>query len=188
MKSLFKDLKQVSNTSWFIALFSFLARYLSGLLFRWLVYGSFRFVGLDFLFCVLFGLLVYIISSLLGPRVRKAFFVILLLIMALLFISQFLYFQLFKTLYTVYSMFNSLQILEFYRDILNLILDYWWALIVFLIPFGFVVVVTYRAPLVAFRWHRFSLLLVVVGRLVENEQVDRFEQEFEDGESGALTS
>lgn len=166
MKSLFKDLKQVSNTSWFIALFSFLARYLSGLLFRWLVYGSFRFVGLDFLFCVLFGLLVYIISSLLGPRVRKAFFVILLLIMALLFISQFLYFQLFKTLYTVYSMFNSLQILEFYRDILNLILDYWWALIVFLIPFGFVVVVTYRAPLVAFRWHRFSLLLVVVGGLL----------------------
>ena len=160
MKIQIKDLKAVSNANWFVAFFTLISRYLFGLLFQAIVFGSLRFSGLDFLFCVIFGLFVYLYSSLVGPKVRKWSFILGMLVMTLLFVSQILYYQLFKTLYTIYSMLNGAQVVEFYSDIINLIFQNWWIIMLYFIPFILVVYLTSNAPRISYRLKLQQLIVV----------------------------
>ncbi len=142
-------IKTQTNAPWLQAMYIFTVRLLSGLLFSWLVFDSLSLSLFNFFFSVLFGLSAYFILNLVPSRIRPWVVGVLLFIMGLLFVSQLLYYQMFKTLYTIYSMMNGAQVAEFYKDIINLILQNWWAIILFFIPTVLFVVVYAKSEPVA---------------------------------------
>ncbi len=106
----------------------------SEIFFHALVYRTFSLSLFTVLFSVISGLLIYLILRLLPSRHRFRTTIVLLVLMWIVYVSQFLYYSLFKQLYTIYSLTNGAQVAEFWRDILNLILRNSFWILIFSVP------------------------------------------------------
>ncbi|MBV1759227.1 MAG: sulfatase-like hydrolase/transferase [Dethiosulfatibacter sp.] len=98
------------------------------------------FTGIGFFYSatasIAVSLVFYFVYSFLNGIIRKIFIGSFLFFMAFLFGSQIIYFDIFKTFYTVYSAGRATQVLVFMDDILHFIgANYFWILLL-LTPFG----------------------------------------------------
>ena len=74
-------------------------------------------VLISFLFAVALGMLLFIVCSSFRPSINYILSVIFLAAAGIFFFSQYVYFQFFRTFYTLYSAMNATQVLEFWQDV-----------------------------------------------------------------------
>ncbi|MGB4587893.1 MAG: sulfatase-like hydrolase/transferase [Clostridiaceae bacterium] len=95
-----------------------------------------KLLSIGMVYSVLFGistaLLIYLLASLLKGTFRTILMGVILFVVTLLFSSQFIYYKIFKTFYTLYSAGNGAQVMEFMNDILTMIrINIFWLILIF---------------------------------------------------------
>lgn len=98
-----------------------------------------KLLGIGLVYSILFGismaLIIYLLASFFKGTYRTILTGTLLFLVNLLFASQFIYYKIFKTFYTLYSAGNGAQVMEFINDILTMIrINILWLILIFL-PF-----------------------------------------------------
>lgn len=106
-------------------------------------------LGIGMVYSLLFGismsLIIYLLASFFKGTFRTILMGTLLFLVNLLFASQFIYYKIFKTFYTLYSAGNGAQVMEFINDILTMIrINIIWLILIFL-PFILYVVLKVRS-------------------------------------------
>ncbi|MHB8961711.1 MAG: LTA synthase family protein [Saccharofermentanales bacterium] len=89
-----------------------------------------------FLFSLAAGLGTYFIISFTHGRFRRSLAGILTGVLTVLFISQFVYYEVFQTFYTIFSAANGVQVVQFFLDILYVMAINTHWLIILCIPFA----------------------------------------------------
>jgi lipoteichoic acid synthase len=134
---LFETLKIISalfRQHWLFAFFIFSTIYLE-LIFRlW----SLKDLSFDFVFALLFslssGTVLYILSSMFSPKINKIVSSTLLSMLILIYCTQLIYFNVFKTPLSFFSLTGAGNILQFQNIILDAILKNVFAIILLIIP------------------------------------------------------
>lgn len=80
-------------------------------------------IVVSFLFVISFALILFIISTFFRGRVSHIVSTVLLIVTAIIYSSQFIYYQIFKTYYSVYSAGNGAQVMEFWKDVVGVVWD-----------------------------------------------------------------
>lgn len=80
-------------------------------------------IVVSFLFVTSFALVLFILSTFFRGRVSHIVSTILLIVTAIIFSSQFIYYQIFKTYYSVYSAGNGAQVMQFWKDVVSVLWD-----------------------------------------------------------------
>ena len=106
------------------------------ILFRFTVYRGFVIAGLviPILFSMVLSLVLYFIGSLFKPKVNHILSCIFLAVLGFFFSSQFIYYDFFKTFYSMFSASNMTQILISARIAIRVAQNIIWV-ILFFIPF-----------------------------------------------------
>jgi phosphoglycerol transferase MdoB-like AlkP superfamily enzyme len=90
------------------------------------------------LFIIIFSIstafLITIIESLFGKLFNKITFIVISSLIWVLFITQFIYYQYYETIFSIYSLFHGAQVLEFINNIIDVIFENIVAIILILIP------------------------------------------------------
>ena len=97
------------------------------------------FYRFDLFYMAMFGLsfsiIFYLLSSLFSGKDKFGLTFVLLLLLSLIFSSQMVYYKFFKTFYTLYSLGQGGQVMEFWKDILYVLSRNWvWFTLFFLPP------------------------------------------------------
>jgi lipoteichoic acid synthase len=95
---------------------------------------------LPLLFSCSTAILLFIISNIFKNKTGYMVTFILLLMTGFMYCSHFIYFQSFRTFYSLYSAGNATQILEFWKDIWGLIHENWIVFLLFFIPSLFLLI------------------------------------------------
>lgn len=90
------------------------------------------------IFSILLGAIFYFLCSLFSYKANYILSYILLALSGTAFFSQMLYYKFFKTFYSLNSAGNASQILEFWKDIISMIIKNWMWAILFFLPVIFV--------------------------------------------------
>ncbi|MBB1502848.1 hypothetical protein H5397_15705 [Propioniciclava sp. MC1683] len=108
------------------------------------------------------ALLVHLVSTLAGPRVRTLLVGFGLAFLAVLYSSQYVYFQIFRTVHSAYSAANAGQVAEFAADIGATVVEHAAALaLILVVPTLLVVLVSRAAPTPVPTWRHRALVLLV---------------------------
>lgn len=95
----------------------------------------------NFLFIIYsipFAIFFYIITSLFKDKINRIFSIIITFIIVLIFESQFVYYKFYESIFSVYSLIRGTkQVTEFYNQILDIMKQNWYVLVIFIIPFIF---------------------------------------------------
>jgi len=86
------------------------------------------------LFSISTALLITIIESLFSKLINKILFIVISSLIFILFITQFIYYQYYEAVFSVYSLFHGAQVLEFINNIIDVIFENIVAIILILIP------------------------------------------------------
>lgn len=88
----------------------------------------------NLLFSISAAFLMTVLESLFGKLLNKIIFIIISNVIWLLFITQFIYYQYYETIFSIYSLFHGAQVLEFINNIIDVIIENIVAIIFILIP------------------------------------------------------
>ena len=99
-----------------------------------------RYLLLTLCFCGLYAAIAAMLAKLLPKRARRAYFIILNLFFTVLYVSQFIYYRIFKVLYTVNSIGKAGQAMEFMKDTLLQMAGSVLAIVLLLLPLIFVII------------------------------------------------
>ncbi|SHE38413.1 LTA synthase family protein [Caloramator proteoclasticus] len=122
----------VKNLSYYISSFLFLE-----ILFKILTnIHSFNSLFIyTIIFCITISVFFCIISNIFNEKTSYIISKIIVFIFCLIFASQFIYFKIFKTFYTLYSAANASQVIEFWKDIFFILGKNLHFVFLFFIPF-----------------------------------------------------
>lgn len=114
----------------------------------------------SFIFSISFAVIFYLICALFKGRTSSILSCLFLVLSALIFSTQLIYYRFFKTFYTLYSAGNAAQILEFWMDILSTAARNCIWLILFFIPSALVVIL--RKKMLPYkRINRYYIILLI---------------------------
>lgn len=104
--------------------------------FHYQVYGFFtmHYIGLSFLFSSVIATIMYVIVLLFKKRAAFIVSIVLVTFIALIYISQMIYFAFFKTFYSVYSVGKGMSVLQFWKDIVSTAGSNVLWLVLFIVP------------------------------------------------------
>lgn len=129
-----KTLQKIGEHKLFL-FYVFLLIYLE-LIFKALTLYLFEFSDLllTSVFSVSLAILFYLITSLFNNKASLIISIILTVFTSFIFISQFIYYKIFNMFYSIYSLSNSRQVFQFWRDGLVTISENIFILLLFLLP------------------------------------------------------
>ncbi len=134
MRKGFELMRKILNTDSLLMYF-IVSIFLMDMIFRLYAFESpfnFDFV-ISFIFLLPFAFIFYIICSFFRGTSSHLLSVVLLGLIALIYSSQLIYYQFFRTIFSVYSVGNGAQILEFWKDIAKLFISQSiWILLLYL--------------------------------------------------------
>lgn len=117
-----------------------------------------------FIFSISFAGVFFIICNSFKNKINYILSSVLFIALAVIFSSQLIYYKFFKMFYSVYSFGNSSQVLEFWKDILVVILNNFTWIILFFFPAIFIITLGKR--LLSFkkinRSYTFSLIYFII--------------------------
>lgn len=105
-----------------------------------LIYAIFSFKNIEIgffnimLFSICFGLLFYLICKILSRRIQHITIYILTILFTIIYISQFIYYKFYQSVISVYSMTHGGQVLQFFNQIVSVIINHWYVLLLFMTP------------------------------------------------------
>lgn len=92
------------------------------------------------LFSIIGGIIFYLLSSCFKRLFNNIISYILSFILIVIFISDFIYYKVYLSVISVYSMFHGGQVFGFMNRIIAVMSNYWYVMILFLIPFVMLIV------------------------------------------------
>lgn len=141
--------------------------------------GEFFSSGLLFslIFSISLATILYIICSIFNATISYILSSVLLCFSALIFSSQLIYYKSFKTFYSLYSAGNSSQILEFWKDILTLIIKNYFLIALFFLPL--ILIIVLEKKILSFKkinWSYRMLLIccIIVSQVISVATVNIF--------------
>lgn len=108
----------------------------------------------------LFSLTLTLISTLFKPKTNKIIASICLFFTSFIFASQFVYYIIFKNLYTLYSAKNGSQVMEFWKDTLLIVKNNIHYVFLFFVPFMLFLIITRYFNLLTKIKYTYSMLIV----------------------------
>ena len=87
------------------------------------------------LFCLPIALVIYMITTTFSEKINKILSTILLSFLYFIFFAQMVYFQVYNSVFSIYSMTNGGQVFEFWRTILSTIVGSLYNYICLTVPF-----------------------------------------------------
>lgn len=104
--------------------------------------------GLFFIttFSLVYSLIIHLIERLIPDRFRRGFRVVITILASFIYGAQYVYYRIFQTFFTLYSVSKSGQIVEFIPDILWVIRTNILYIALFLLPVVYVFLVRFRWP------------------------------------------
>lgn len=144
-------------------LFIFISICLMDILFRYMTNQplSPQNLLISFLFIATFALGISVIVSFFKRTARLLLSALLLAFIAILYTSQMMYYQFFRTYYSVYSVGNGEQIIEFWQDIMTYLTKHAFWIILLFIPI--LILIVFRKSFVSYAkisWLNRTLLIV----------------------------
>lgn len=102
---------------WFVLIISFECVYRMTI-FKNIIDGDF----IEMLvFCIPFAVILYLFTTLFSEKINKIISSVVVLLLFVIFAAQMIYFQVYNSVFSIYSMTNGGQVLEFWRTILSTI-------------------------------------------------------------------
>jgi len=95
---------------------------------------SYTDIVISFYFLTAYMLAIYLICSFVQGTARLILSSFLFIIVVIIYVSQLIYFQFFRTFYSMYSLGKSAQIFEFWKDVAQYLLDHFIVSILLLLP------------------------------------------------------
>ena len=128
--------KESFNQTSLLLLFLVLSIYYLETIFRLITSKTFIEPSLWFAFSfgIIYALSIYLISLVIPKKVQKYLTFFFLFLITAIFISQFIYYKIFQTFYTIYSVTNSSQVFEFWKEVLLTVKDNWFGVLLLLFP------------------------------------------------------
>jgi len=85
-------------------------------------------------FCLPKAAAIYLISSLFSEKTNRVLNTVMLSVLYVIFFAQMVYFKVYNSVFSIYSMSNGGQVFEFWRTILSTILDNWYNFVCLTVP------------------------------------------------------
>lgn len=106
------------------------------IIFRIRAVPSFWGIGLCYilLFSIPIACLITAFCTVFPPKINRIFAFIFMAVLFLFYLSQIIYFGIFKTNYTFFSLLNGSQVTEFSNEIFTALLKNWFYILIFLLP------------------------------------------------------
>lgn len=104
------------------------------LLFSYLIFNNMTNVFFKITFSLIFSIFLYLIIINLSKKHRKTIRNIVITAISILFASQFVYYQIYKSIISFYSFSNGGQVFQFWQTILNIILTNWNKILLIIYP------------------------------------------------------
>jgi lipoteichoic acid synthase len=120
----------------YLLFYFIISLYFMEMIFRALTFQRFSWssIVVSLLFTTAIGIFLYFLCSLVTGKIRFILSIILLFGFSLLFSSQLIYYDFFRTIYSFYSATNALQVFEFWEDIWMLTVKNAIWIILFILP------------------------------------------------------
>ena len=124
------------------------------LLYHILIFKSFNIKELFFiiLFSLVFSIFVDLITSLFGKSVNKWLFIIIMTLLSIVFISQYINFQFYDNIISIYSYIHGGQVLGFFDAIWRVFKTKFIFILLFFIPVPLLIIFNKKIPTQGLKW------------------------------------
>lgn len=124
------------------------------LLYHILIFKSFNIKELFFiiLFSLVFSIFVDLITSLFGKSVNKWLFIIIMTLLSIVFISQYINFQFYDNIISIYSYIHGGQVLGFFDAIWRVFKTNFIFILLFFIPVALLIIFNKKIPTQGLKW------------------------------------
>lgn len=115
---------------------SFLILFYLEMVYQFFVFKNVEIKNISYIliFTLLSSLVIDLLTNLLKHKNNRRFFIIIFMIIPLVFIAQFINYQFYGNVLSIYSLFNGGQVFEFFNQIVAVIFNNWLPLILFILP------------------------------------------------------
>lgn len=103
-------------------------------LFSYLVFNNISNVFYKIIFSLVFSIIIHLIISSVNEKFGKILRNIIIVFLTCLFASQFVYYQIYKSIISIYSFSNGGQVLQFWKTILDVVKENWNKILLILYP------------------------------------------------------
>lgn len=103
-------------------------------LFSYLVFNNISNVFYKIIFSLVFSIIIHLIISSVNEKFGKILRNIIIVFLTCLFASQFVYYQIYKSIISIYSFSNGGQVLQFWKTILDVMKENWNKILLILYP------------------------------------------------------
>ena len=134
-------------------------------LYHLLIFKSFNIKEILFitLFSLLFSLFLDLLTSLFSKKINKWLLIILLFFISILFIAQYINFQFYDNIISIYSFTHGGQVLEFWGAIWNVFKSKFFFIILFILPSILLIIFNKKIHTNSFNWKK---VLIKIGGLI----------------------
>ncbi|MBW8351638.1 sulfatase-like hydrolase/transferase [Bacillus sp. IITD106] len=148
-----------------LLIYFILSFYFIDVIFRLSTINNFSYTDLviSYYFMTAYSLFIYLVCSFFQGTARLIVANLLFAIIAIIYISQLIYFQFFKTFYSIYSLGKSAQIFEFWKDIVHYLRGHFIVLLLLFFPILMVIVFGKKMFLLnKISWMKRGVLLILI--------------------------
>ena len=136
------------------------------IVFSGLIYKSFpTSIGLIILFSIPIALVLNILSSLFKPKANKIITYIVVSLIVILFSAQIVYYSMYESILSFYSIVNGGQVTEFMDVIFGMILRNWYGILLFALPI-IVLIILHKKKIIDFEKRNLKDILIRSGTLI----------------------
>ena len=117
------------------------------------------------LFSIPIAIVLNILSSMFKPRANKIIAYVITIFIVILFGAQIVYYSMYESILSFYSILNGGQVTEFMDVIFDMILRNWYGIVLFALPI-IVLIILHRTKTIVFEKKRIKGILIEIGTLV----------------------
>ena len=117
------------------------------------------------LFSIPIAIVLNILSSMFKPRANKIIAYVITIFIVILFGAQIVYYSMYESILSFYSILNGGQVTEFMDVIFDMILRNWYGIVLFALPI-MVLIILHRTKTIVFEKKRIKGILIEIGTLV----------------------
>lgn len=104
------------------------------ILFSFIIFNSVHNITYKILFSIIFSIVLYMLTNVFNKNWGRIFRNLLILLITILFSAQFVYYQIYQSIISVYSMSSGGQVFQFWQTILEIIIYNWNKILLLLYP------------------------------------------------------
>ena len=145
--------------------------FLLNIVLTWTIYHDIEFLNIIFylLEALFFGSLIKLISNLFKkPLLAKGINLAILIIITIIYASQFVYYSFYESFYSIYSLLHGSQVFGFLEAILKIIFENIYGFSFFMLLLAVIIVVCLKIPHLTFKKKNIISIIIIISSLILN--------------------